>query len=154
MNNTIVDWCSGLDFAMMPDSYPGGPAGDAKQFSFPMNTTTFASKVRWAGAGGVAPDWNVAYVAGVAKNDPRVRSFATYVPPTNAWYRVGFDDWSIAPVPPAWTYQAQNSVVNFTSGTGIPGIPNDEPDSGSPALVNASTFYIKATNVATNYESA
>jgi len=58
---------------------------------------------------------------GIAKNDPRVRRFMNYTPPSPAWIAVGQG---------AVTLGAANSSVNFNAGTGISGLQSDKTGGG------------------------
>lgn len=65
-----------------------------------------------------------ANVRSIAKNDPRVRTFPNYTPPSPAWTNVAG---------PNTTMGANNTgVVNFASGTGIATLTND-PSGGAAA---------------------
>lgn len=120
---TVRDWAQEADFGS--DAVPGnhfqfdeipmvaGPAigpGNYGQRPPPENMSIFFS--------GPA-------ARGIAKNDPRVRSFPEAQGPLPAWYPVGGD------APDATTLGANNSTVDLSSGTGIAGLPNDNPPASS-----------------------
>ncbi|MEI6085539.1 MAG: hypothetical protein WCS70_14740 [Verrucomicrobiota bacterium] len=146
-DRTIRDWASRTDFTnsiAMPSTY-GEP-----QLAFPDSLT----KVRFtANANGTPPDWATAFTCGIAKNDPRVRTFTDYRPPTNAWYRVGFNDGSITVAANTTVGGENTGIVNFYSGTGLANIPNDPPPTVAPTVANHPSFYSKASATDTNYES-
>jgi hypothetical protein len=103
--STVRDWAISNDFP-------------ADHFVF----TTIPSvqqELGFNGYGPFPPPPGVAFDRGIAKNDPRVRRFTSYDPPSAAWIAVGG-----ANNPPV-TLGAANPTVNFTNGTGIPGVQND-----------------------------
>jgi len=75
-----------------------------------------------------------AVARGVAKNDPRVRTFPAWgnVPDVAAWLSVGTGG-------PAITLGANNSVVDFQAGTGTPrNLPNDDAPPGNDVFSHPS----------------
>lgn len=121
---TVRDWAQGDDF----------PAG---HFEF-VGTNEIPIVARYLGdnqsgsdsatAGKLDPslaNFNQPSVRGIAKNDPRVRRYSDVAPPAGGepWLPVG------GAGNPAITMGANNSTVNMSGGTGIAGIPNDDPPS-------------------------
>jgi hypothetical protein len=119
---TVRDWAQSSDFS---------PSGGGAHFTF-NDVEEFSHAA--IGAGNYGPRtppqsaqsfFNNAASRGIAKNDPRVRTFASYAPPLPAWY----------PVEGAQvTFAGNNSTVDFAGGTGIPNVPNDLPPASGNIL--------------------
>jgi hypothetical protein len=71
---------------------------------------------------------------GIAKNDPRVRTYSGFTPPLPAWQSVGGGG------APRVTIGSNNSVVSFTAGTGISGINNDPAPAGGVVIFTHPSF--------------
>jgi len=111
---TVRDWASAQDFA----------AAGAGHFTF-SSSDIFAAGTSLVKPGPQAPPtgnvgdfFNAPGAKGVAKNDPRVKTFETYPSPLPAWYPVGSGADTL-------TMGSNNSTVDYSAGTGLPGIPND-----------------------------
>ena len=151
---TICDWASSKDFNLMPtNTFTGVSATYTdSQFLFPKTNALGNATVRASGGGGLPPDWTSAYTCGMAKNDPRVRNFVAWNLPTNAWFRVGFNDGFSTQ--PATTVGGENTgVVDFNSGTGLSGVPSDPPPASVFTVATHPSFYAKTTGAAATYES-
>ncbi|MDW8344756.1 MAG: hypothetical protein RMM51_09735 [Verrucomicrobiae bacterium] len=146
-NNSIRDW------AITPDFDTRNCSG-GNHFCF-LDTDGQAGNAPIVYvADGSQPGSDNNQVQGIAKNDPRVRRFTAWTPPGSGnqlpWSPVGYD---IGGSPA--TIGAQNSIVNFQCGTGLPGVPND-PDPTSMTgigVTNHPSFYMKATTSDVLYES-
>jgi hypothetical protein len=150
-DTTIRDWAIRPDFDTRSCSSATAGAG---HFCFDsahiQNSSSF-------------PGYNNSLTQGIAKNDPRVRRFTTWSPPGDGvptvepWTPVGYGDSYAATLPDSTG--AENSVVNFLCGTGLPNVTNDPPTTSAgvvvsvPVVVNPS-FVIKTDLVDTNYESS
>jgi hypothetical protein len=103
--STVRDWAISNDF----------PAGHFVFATIPSVTQALG----FNGYGAFAPPAGVVFDRGIAKNDPRVRRFTSYDPPSAAWLPVG------GVGNPGVTLGAANPTVDFSSGTGITGLGND-----------------------------
>jgi hypothetical protein len=140
---TMRDWAVSTDLPLWSFSLSSANAGDS-------NST-------FVGFGQTGPLLNLPGVTtvsdvgaqGVAKNDPRVRTFPGWrnEPDVTSWTPVGGAG-------PAITFGGNNSVVNFTVGTGTPSnLPNDAAPADNIALDHPS-FEVPDRSVATEWLSA
>jgi len=119
---TVRDWAFGLDF----------PVGT---FLFP-NPPTVPVGLGFNGYGPRVLPGGVTFGQSIAKNDPRVRRFADYNPPSPAW------------IASPSTLGAPNSTVNFAAGTGVSGVANDSPGTAGSDIFGHPSFSGSATNYA------
>ena len=139
---SIRDWAAGVDFPASgwrftntnAASVVASPPATVRGF-----TTNIPSYVSW----GASPS-----LQGIAKNDPRVRTFSTWSSPSPAWIAVGSAG---APV----TIGSNNSVVNYSAGTGLANIANDPVPSGLASIFNHPSFQsaFTAQNANESYRS-
>lgn len=119
-SNTIRDWATATDFSAV------GQANGVLRFSG--NIPRVTSSLKKADlttahlerpAANIA-NFNGAGVLGIAKNDPRVRSFQAWSINPQAWSGVGANQGR------ALTLGGPNvGTINFTAGTGLANIPSD-----------------------------
>jgi hypothetical protein len=119
---TVRDWAISNDFP---------------NFVF-ANPTKVTAAMGYNGYGpGLAPS-GVQFTNGIAKNDPRVRRFGTNVPSSPPWVPVQGS---------SVTLRANNSVVNFTGGTGVASLANDKVAAGGGNIFDHPSFPTNASNV-------
>jgi hypothetical protein len=106
--NTVRDWAHGPDLPVWESTTSGGSMAAA--------TTAFTNNGQVTNS---FPTGGNNAVFGVAKNDPRVRRFPSYDPPSPPWLRVGNGG-------PAVTIGSNNSTVNFAAGTGVASAPSSD----------------------------
>lgn len=130
-SNSIRDWAATNDLTNVWTNI----------INEPMQTVILSSVLGATNGTALPPyvNWSGANVNGIAKNDPRVRTFPDWITNPKAWITV-----SSAGI----TMGAQNSVVNYNSGTGINNIKND-PSAGAVAIWDHPSF-IGTVNVGTN----
>jgi hypothetical protein len=106
-NETIRDWAFGDDF----ESWTNSAMSNVAKVSA-TNGQILASDV----PSYVNNGWKSATAVGVAKNDPRVKRYPDYPPPSRPWISVQG---------PAITLGSNNSTVGVGSGTGLPNVASD-----------------------------
>ena len=105
---TIRDWAQGDDLPVWEDAAVPLAASNSR-FLGAVETKDVPSYVSWTNSGAIY---------GVAKNDPRVRRYADWSPPSAPWLPVGKGGSLV-------TIGSNNSTVNF-SGTGFSGAPKSD----------------------------
>ncbi len=140
-DNTIRDWAIQPDFDQygLCSTAAGNPTN---QFCFVNAGAAGANPINYLGGAPCSePVLDNSQMLGLAKNDPRVRTFTSWGTPApvaaRAWYRVGYD------VGTNMTINAENTnIVTYASGStincGLVNVPQDPSEGGS--LVNISTF--------------
>lgn len=133
---TIRDWAA-------PSDFPAWVFGTDRF----VGVTTFVSEwgiltsppehLSWSAA-------NQTNFFGIAKNDPRVRTYSGWSSPSPAWLGVG------GGVAPRVTMGSNNSVVEFFAGTGISGVGNDPAPSALVSIADHPSFQSAFTAQNTN----
>lgn len=152
-NRSIRDWASWLDFsAYAQDGILGTSPNPSNHFTF-----VGTNKVAQTSS---QPSSLSTLIQGLAKNDPRVRRFVQWEAPLPAWYRVGdISQTDTVLISTNMTLGTKNTgspgVVNYQSGTGLTGVPNDPDPSPLPSdPANHPSFYMKNAGASdTPYES-
>lgn len=129
---------------------------DLPEWTFTVGSSQPTTTNVWVGPGKTGPIPSLgnltvsdALARGVAKNDPRVRTFPGWQnePNVSAWQAVGGGG-------PAITLGGNNSVVNFQSGTGTAsGLPNDDAPEGNDVFAHPS-FGAVDRSLPTSWRSA
>lgn len=135
-SESIRDWAAPSDLSQQTCII--GTLGNS-QFCF-TNTGPNTPSIQYLGTCALSATYDATQTEGIAKNDPRVRTFSGWSnTPRPAWTRIGAISTTLTN-----TLNADNSnVVDFTSATGIVNLPSDPSDGAGYTVTNRSTFFAK-----------
>jgi hypothetical protein len=127
---TVRDWAYGQDLDTWTNSTTSGNLAAAPTIVAATNGQIQAAQL----PAYVSNNWSAPSTLGVAKNDPRVRRFPSYSPPSPPWLPVGAGG-------PLVTIGSNNSTVNFAAGTGWPAAPlSDKTTNTSNDIMTHESF--------------